>query len=194
MQGVTPMVPCSLFLWPPDHVSSVRESVCFHILFFFSDLIFFYVDGCSVSMCISAVCMPSAGEGQKQRWISWNWSYRWLWATMCVLVTKSGPLKEQLVLSVAVPSLQPFCIFLIIVLISSLRYQSPIDYKYRAWIYVFVRVFHRGKKISHNKFEWLPVFHIWHFNIQTSFLHDLLWVLSAFILWEDYVQALAKED
>lgn len=46
--------------------------------------------------CMSTTCVHP--EISKRGWISWNWSFRWLWATTWVLETKRGPFQERRVL------------------------------------------------------------------------------------------------
>lgn len=40
-------------------------------------------------VCVPCVCLMLA-EARRGNWIPWYWSYRWLWATMCVLGIKPG--------------------------------------------------------------------------------------------------------
>lgn len=42
-----------------------------------------------LSACMSVCAVPM--EDKKGCWVLWNWSYRWLWAAMCVLGTKLRP-------------------------------------------------------------------------------------------------------
>jgi hypothetical protein len=49
--------------------------------------------------------VPGACEFRRRHWIPWNWSCRWLWATMCVLGTEPDPLQEQGVFLTSKPSI-----------------------------------------------------------------------------------------
>ena len=65
--------------------------------------------------CLCTICMPGAYGGQKRvvDSLCWNWSYRWLWATMQVLGVKPGSFgRAGFALKTAEPSLLPassFC-------------------------------------------------------------------------------------
>jgi hypothetical protein len=48
----------------------------------------FYVLGCFAWMHACACLGPTEARGRY--WIPWNWSYRWSWASIWVLGTKSG--------------------------------------------------------------------------------------------------------
>lgn len=56
-------------------------------------------------MYICAPLVSGAHRSQKEHRVPWN--LRWLWATMCVLVTNLGFLGKQSELLSAEPSLQP---------------------------------------------------------------------------------------
>lgn len=58
-----------------------------------------------VCMCIP--CLLNAHRGLKRASEPWNYSYRWLWATIRVLGV-NGPLREQRELLTADPSLRPW--------------------------------------------------------------------------------------
>lgn len=49
----------------------------------------FYLDGCFawIHICIQLECLVPT-QARRGQWIPSNWIYRWLWATICVLVIK----------------------------------------------------------------------------------------------------------
>lgn len=65
-------------------------------------------------MCVGSfgcvLCACSVPSEARRHYITWNWSYRPLWATMWMLGVKLGSLQEQPVLLAADPSLWPVCL------------------------------------------------------------------------------------
>ena len=67
------------------------------------------------------VCLYTTCETCIVHQISWNWRYRWLWATVWLLGILPSSLEEQLMLLINDPSLQP-CL-----------YASSIEYRLFVW-------------------------------------------------------------
>lgn len=57
-------------------------------------------------MSVGTKYMPGAHAAQKGTEVPWNWSYRWLWATMLMPEIEQNPLEELQVFLTTEPPLQ----------------------------------------------------------------------------------------
>ena len=74
-------------------------------LILFVYLFIFYIRKCFA--CLHTLCMPAlCREARRGAWMPWNWSSRWLWATMWVLGIEPESPGRAIMLETTEPSFQ----------------------------------------------------------------------------------------